>query len=107
MLNKMRAGSSRGAEFSDKVQPTWFPRNDVKAVVSKVRLGKQMRVSLLIDVTPAAAQDVMLFRSRSVQSDRISHRSVIAGMRQRWRSSLLIPCPGRAGVAIGFGFVEY
>ena len=60
MLDKMGQDPTYGAGFADKVQANVVSReNDVKAVVSKVRLGEaDAGVVYSTDVTPAAAQDV-------------------------------------------------
>jgi molybdate transport system substrate-binding protein len=60
MLAKMSKDPTYGADFTDKVQKNVVSReNDVKAVVSKIRLGEgDAGVVYSTDVTPAAAQDV-------------------------------------------------
>jgi len=60
MLTKMGRDPAYGADFPDKVQANVVSReSDVKAVVSKVRLGEaDAGVVYSTDVTAAAAQDV-------------------------------------------------
>jgi molybdate transport system substrate-binding protein len=64
MLAKMCGDPTYGADFADKVQKNVVSReNDVKAVLSKVRLGEaDAGVVYSTDVTPAAAHPVPPFK---------------------------------------------